>query len=421
MIIDDLIEPARAFEVLRGSGLRVSAAEPTDVRHKADGSALITFRLTLPDARQTWGYVRRCSSTDRAAEIHAKSMGVGVRPSPIEPAIIRLDATSIFYGFPNDTRLRRLRWYTDPRKLKRTLEPLTAPGDHISASRSTVEILRYKPERRVVSRVRLHTARGDRRDLVVRYSIRRQAQLLARIADRLLAYGVITPRPVAQLDRDAVSVVTHVPGPTLETRDGVGLADPSDLAQAITRFHATPAPAGIARSTPVMVLAHARRTLRQLVERTEVIRPLARRLSERLAETTPGDGALEALLHGDLHVGNLLRDPAGRIVFLDLERVATGPREADFGNLLAHSEASDRLGHTTTQIDDAEAVVDAYRSSGPPLDDGSLAWHSAIGLVDQAGRVARNLFPDWPTVAHDLLSGACERLERRKTPRMATP
>lgn len=46
------------------------------------------------------------------------------------------------------------------------------------------------------------------------------------------------------------------------------------------------------------------------------------------------------LLHGDFHVGQLIRDEAGDMWLVDLDDLAIGPPEADLGNFIAHLSSS---------------------------------------------------------------------------------
>ena len=68
-------------------------------------------------------------------------------------------------------------------------------------------------------------------------------------------------------------------------------------------------------------------------------------LGDSLAHLTTGLPEGNTLLHGDFHVGQLIRDGSGEIWIVDLDDLALGPPEADLGNFVAHlatsPEASD--------------------------------------------------------------------------------
>lgn len=48
-----------------------------------------------------------------------------------------------------------------------------------------------------------------------------------------------------------------------------------------------------------------------------------------------------ALLHGDLHVGQFIQEPWGKVWVLDLDDLALGPPEADLANFAAHLSTTD--------------------------------------------------------------------------------
>lgn len=60
---------------------------------------------------------------------------------------------------------------------------------------------------------------------------------------------------------------------------------------------------------------------------------------KRLAEGPVPTG--RALLHGDLHVGQFIREPSGKIWLIDLDDLAIGPPEADIANFAAHLATTD--------------------------------------------------------------------------------
>lgn len=60
-------------------------------------------------------------------------------------------------------------------------------------------------------------------------------------------------------------------------------------------------------------------------------------VSEILSEPVPSGNAT---LHGDLHVGQFIRDGDGKVWVVDLDDLAIGPREADLANFAAHLATS---------------------------------------------------------------------------------
>jgi aminoglycoside phosphotransferase (APT) family kinase protein len=72
------------------------------------------------------------------------------------------------------------------------------------------------------------------------------------------------------------------------------------------------------------------------------------------------------LVHGDLHDGNLLLPPTGRVGFIDLDLLHHGDPARDPGNLAAHvvlRTAEARL-HAALGHERADAFVNAYLAAG---------------------------------------------------------
>ena len=140
---------------LAGAGLPVVSAVPDYVRDKQPESTIVAYRFELDDGSWTRGYAHRCVDSRRVERIHHKAARLRPGTTDLGHGVFRLDPHTVVYGFPTDARLRRLRWYTTPRKLKRSLAPLF---DGIKRG-SSIEVLRYKPERRMVARMTLATRR----------------------------------------------------------------------------------------------------------------------------------------------------------------------------------------------------------------------------------------------------------------------
>ncbi len=174
-----------------------------------------------------------------------------------------------------------------------------------------------------------------------------------------LAPEVVQPIEVADL---TASVWTYVPGnasaPTVE-----------DLGSALRRFHALDSPPfSVATWDPV---EDARRRLVDadglsaedhdyLKARCDYLEPQIAKLNQR---------SERKLIHGDAHVGNLLRDPSGRVVFCDFDATCVGPWQVDlaavavgaarFGNGEAHRRLTDAYGYDITSDRDWTVLREA--------------------------------------------------------------
>lgn len=416
-----LLDEHEATQRLLAAGLVIDRAQPDYLRHKAGETSIVSYLFDTPDGGVGRGYVQWCARADRADEIHRKALTLRPRASDVGVPIARVDAHTVFYGFPNDARLRRLRWYSSPRKLKRSLASLTPGGERVSqrASRSTV--LKYKPERRLVSKVELVTASGNAQQLLLRYATARNAHRLAATANALAGSGVQTPAPIAQLDDGRVSVDAFIEGVELRTWLLTNGPVVDDLADSLRAFHATTPPTATPTRTESDDLANAVSGLDALGRLSLGVSDLTRSVATRLAASEPRRRTA-SLIHGDLHDKNVMVNGRG-VWFIDLERVAVGSPVSDLGRLRAHAISLEvrQPGFSRGALPHAEQVIARYRRASRaaderPIDEAELAWHCAIALVDQALLVTRHVEHNHEHTARVLLEMAIDHLATTSTP-----
>lgn len=423
--LSSLLDQERATEQLSGAGLDLTAAVPDYVRYKPDQPTVIGYRFLGADGSASWGYAVWCPDPSRASAIYDKALSFRPRHSALGPGLIRLDDNTVVYGFPNDARLRRLRWYSQPRKIKRSLHGLLGLVDDISSQRTSAEVLRYKPERRIVVHINLVSRTRVAIPVVLRYTTGRDAPDLARTAEALRNNGVSTPAPLAQIDNGRVGIDEFVEGQQLRSIIDRGLASPAATASAIQQFHQTKPPAGSGRRLVAEDLAQAKRSLAGLAELHPALADPLSTLEQSLCNTAPQEPGPLALIHGDLHPKNVLGDPTGHddtVTFVDLERAAVGQPSSDLGRLLGHAKAlkvRDPDSHATA-TEFAQTVIDHYRV-GVPTSEAELGWYTAIALIDQATLVARHLEGDWRSSSAHLAAAALQELGNISTRRTTSP
>jgi hypothetical protein len=162
-----------------------------------------------------------------------------------------------------------------------------------------------------------------------------------RRATALSAAGVHTP--AARPGRNGREIVfDRIDGPA-----GRGLLDAglTALLQPLTALHRARIE-GLAPYDPFLRI-RPRLPLATLVPAADI-----------LSETVPRGSAT---LHGDLHVGQFLRDGAGKVWIVDLDDLALGPPEADLANFAAHLATSTEGGGIARRADE---VRDAWRRLG---------------------------------------------------------
>lgn len=420
--LEELLDETAATARMNAASIDATAT-PLYVRHKPGETTIVAYRFGLADGTSTHGYAHWCHHPARADQIFAKAKTLRPRPSLISDGLDRLDAHTVLYSFPNDARLRRLRWYGDTRKLRRSLASLVDPDDLISRTDTTTEVLRYKPERRVVTHVSLRSNAGAHKELLVRYTTKPHARELSQFAHHLRAHGISTPKPIAALESGRVSVDEFIKGEQLRETISTGKASSEAVAESVAGFHAVTPPVNISVRTRSEELERSATGLAGLARwRPELAQP-ASNVAQLLRRTMPAQYARPRLLHGDLHSKNLLQTNHG-VSFVDLERVNAGDPAIDLGYFLAHGVARPIRdpGESLEATTFAHCVVDQYRQRSNAVSEPALAWHTAVGLIDQALLVARHLETNWLTTSQHLLGIAGETLSQtRMTTRTLQP
>ncbi len=402
----ELIDAGAAHVLLNDRcGVPVREAAAEYVRHKPEQSTVVAFRFTTTDGATGRAYANWNAETGRADEVYRKAATLRPRDTPWGAGLHRADDHTVVYMFPNDPRLRRMRWYVTPRKLKRTLAAVAGPV----SGRSEVTILRYKPERRVVAKVNLHRRTGETSPLLLRYTTDKDQGRLAGLGRYLHGQGVPTPRPVAQLENGAVTIDEFVPGEQLREIVERGLSP--DLARPLLDLHRVKPP-NLPRRSIAHEVAKAESGLAGLAAWHPQAAGLATDVGRLLRDKAPSDQEPFVLVHGDLHAKNVLIDLAGdaRPCFVDLERAAIGPAAIDLGCYLAHARAMSvrQPSFAGAALAHADLTVESYRRRSSLQ---GLGWHVGIGLIDQALLVARHLEPDWEQNSLALLQLAQSAVE----------
>ena len=403
-LIDD---DAAKFLLNEGCGVPAVEAQAVYVRHKPNQSTVVALQFSTSHGEIGRAYAHWIAESWRADQVHAKALSLRPRSTPWGAGVHRADDHTVVYMFPNDPRLRRMRWYLTPRKLKRSMSTVAGPA----SSKSEVTILRYKPERRVVAKIDLHLRTGQVTPVLLRYTTDRSQNWLAQLGTHLRERGVRTPQPLAQLEGGAVTIDEFIAGEQLREIIERGLSP--DIADALLRLHRIDPP-NIPRRSVAAELAKAQSGLAGLAAWHPAAAALTHEVASGLSRCAPRDSGPDVLVHGDLHSKNVLIDLASEPTpwFVDLERAAIGPAAIDLGCYRAHGLAMGvrQPRFAVTALAHAEATIESYRRHSPLP---GLEWHVAIGLVDQALLVARHLEPKWERTSLDLLDLARAAVSRK--------
>ncbi|MBW3649604.1 MAG: aminoglycoside phosphotransferase family protein [Actinobacteria bacterium] len=415
-----LLSPVPARSLLVDAGIDVTAVDPGYLRLKPETGALVG--LTIEGRGSQGEHVRlpayvRTTTGERAAALAAK-WGRAKGPTPLGPAVRLLPGgQSVLFLFPADARLRELSWVMKMPKLKRRLGGLDAlgpPGFVVSGRRSSLELLRYKPERRIVARANLRLSGSDgwrlRRAVILRYFSDKRGVALAGAADRVRSssLGPLVPKPLGTLFEGRLFFEEEVSGVELATAVLNGGAEAEPVAQALARLHESCLSFGPARP-PGALLVSAARGLHNIALLAPGLRPQVDEVVARLSERN--HAATTVPVHGDLHLHQVVVTGAGPVL-VDLERVADDDPLLDLGGLVAHLRVlalRHQLGAILRPFE--EELVETYLRLARPAVDGDLGFAVSCGLLQQALLAARCVEREWPRLAEAALELADSALD----------
>lgn len=396
---------------LRTDGLHVPLV-PDYVRWKEQDGSIVGWRAA-DDGSDGCYVTLRTARPDRLAD-EAEKIGHrmdeekdGMRLCAVVP-----EHDLLLLAFPLDRQLSDLRRLVRLGKVRALMEEhcsdLLPPGHRISRSRSSMRLVRYKPERRAVIRWDLGSVdegggSGGNRTVWIRIvaDSMPHRQMVVDAANE----GCVAVPPVLAHPHDRLWVEGHLQGSPWV----VGAVDAiPEVAGVLARLHHCRIPAGS--------VAHGTVAEMDLVlEAVEVHRRLgmdqgllASGVADQLARTMPSNGRA-VLVHGDFHCGQVLVN--GSVALCDLDRSGPGSAVADLASLHAHAF----LEGGPNGANFASRFVEACVAEGVQVVPRALSWWIAAALVRSGLVPFRRLRPDWREQAVRIL-GEASRIAHGGTP-----
>jgi Phosphotransferase enzyme family len=363
------------------------------IKYQPGKNCLVVYRLSAPA-----GETRVACRTYEAGGSHsrfAKARRVATEALTGTRVIHLADLDSVGWVFPHDRKLDHLARLMDLSRLEREVIPSLAQA--IAPGRSTGyevahSLVHYVPEH--TASVRLTLRWGE-----ARAEVYGKTYYDATGASTWHHMQQIYPLLGGQMEVQIARALRYesatrtlwqaaVPGGCLPPANDLAISTLQHLGQALARFHMLPldlpntsfSDLDTRIELAVRQISHALpRCAQQL---TDLGRALSRLLPDSFAETPL------ALLHGDLHPGNIL--VAGPAYYLiDLDNLTRGPAVLDLGSWVASELYRALLDHrgTRTVIDAAEHLLDAYCSTrGCAISPRALWIATAYALVSERAR-----------------------------------
>lgn len=396
-----LLEPDSLLTALRAAWPEHTLSDPqlTYLRYKPGTNCLAAYALLVDGARTfVHATAHRPDEPEKLFNARKKFRG----ESPLEPLV--LPQSIAVRTFPTDRKLPGLKRLNDAAARRKLLQEVLP--EHPELWGAGLEILRYKPERRLVAR--LHAPDGSRALLKLYHAGDFER---ARAGAEAFSRGTVPSAPLLGLHQGHhVLIWRWLDASACDALLAIQPALAEDIGRALATLHAQP----VAELNPV-ARGEEGRPLRAAAEHVAYLLPeLAPRVL-RLVATLGGQlraaPVVRYAVHGDFSADQVLWTPEGAAI-IDFDAAALGDPAWDLGTFAAQLERGVIRGDLTAEVVAAvrgalESGYSAQRSSLPPR----VALYTAAGLLRLAPHAFRTRQPGWPEETLALLERAEELLE----------
>lgn len=375
---------------LAPADVAVQAVELVHARWKPGVALVGLYRVELQRSGWRWvGFKRHVGGKGAriAAEFQPEARAAE-QAAPLRASAPLPSGDGHLWTFPADRELRGAQRAFDLTRFARRFDASrVAAGWTLRKRASRLDVLRYKPERRVVARLDARLRGADDSRAAAVYGLRLlPAPLAAGVVEarrRLEASLRGEPELVPQLldfdERDGLLVEQWLVGSGHAPNE---FTHASEAGRALARLHGAPLDGGVATASPPD--ANAPSGL-DVLQRIPGAAARAQRVLSRSAG--PAGSARHTFVHGDLHPDQVLSTVEGPRL-LDLDTLHTGHPEADLASWIA-----DQLVESPTMTYTAAAsdLIRAYVADGGRLDGQRLGAEVAAALTARASAALRRL------------------------------
>ena len=390
--------------------VRVAGCLPIYVRYQPGKACRVLYQVTFQELETGAETLELAHAAmlrgDRAERLWSKGepQRLAERAAALDPEPPRTRAAhvpalrAIVQLYPVDVELPGLVEAASPAAMRRRLSALLPDGRELREVEP--ELVRYKPRRRAVLRLRLDG--GERDAVYAKVRADERGELIQRSAEALVGAGVPLPDPLGYLPDLRLMLAAEAPGTRLKELRGSArfAAAMEPVAEVLTRLHAARLP-----ELPAPRLEDEVADLRAAAGTVVALLPSSGARVERLAERLIADlaavGGPSGTIHGSFHDDQVLVSAAG-LTLVDLDSVQRGPLLADVGHFLSYLSADGAE-------DAREEFLAAYArgaATGP-----AVLLFEAASLLRWSTAPFRELEPDWPAAVERRVALAAARLD----------
>ena len=383
-------------------GLRLKATSVQYLRYKPGTSVVATVRVRT-DVGSSLGYVRAWSRDRGAPEPVVLGATRPTRQARAWTPLVDDEAMVAVAPAGADLRLRGVpKVLLESRSWLRRLDVTGSDGPGDLSAAVSVRELRYKPGRRWVARVDV-----DGSPWAVAKAVRRPALHHAVGALRQASDAGARVAPLVAVDRrNEVFVSRWVAGVPLEPVT----AGPSlpDVGAALASLHRTPVPLAWPAADPVTTGLDALRAVRTVLPAAA---PEAQRCLGLALAALADPPSRRVLVHGDLNAEQVVLGPSGPVL-IDLDRAQVDEPLADVASWVAHARGAMPSLDAPSARDQAERLLDGYRSAGgDPGDVSRLPALVALALLQRSVEPFRYRRVGWPELVRQRVRAALREVE----------
>lgn len=400
-----LLDKAQLLDLLRRlPGLeRASEALVDYLRYKPGVSCTAGVRIHFPDAAPLRLQLRALTA-ERYAQAVARPKWQAEIAAGKPDAACMVDAAGIVVlRLRHDRSIKVLRRLGDPAALAGLVSRLGIRSDDAAkeGASPTLEILRYKPERRLVAAASI----AGRPVAVLRASPKERFD--AMLSNAVLAAAVGGPRLMGVWSERQIFACAWTAGRSLCPEDGT-------MPAAATLRGVGAVLAGIHRSDLVAAQqrqrSDEREAVMQAVSALSVLYPphfqSARELAERACAALSAMPLSPSFIHGDFSIDQVI-DDGDRLTVIDWDRACQGDPAADLASLCARLDLQVIEGWLTQEAanDAIAACLAGYGEAAGAL-PAALPWQRVIELLKLLAEPFRKRSADWPQQIERMIDRA---------------
>lgn len=402
-----LLDPDALMEELRAHLPHADLGRATAhyLRYKPFTNCLVAYRLSTPAGEhEVYAKAHPLSASKKIEKARTRASV----PEALGIGRMALDNFAVVVAaFPNDDKLRILRTWHDADRRRRLLHRVVR-GSRITHAGS--QVLRYKPERRIVARIE----DIDGRLMVLRGSLPADFAQSAAGAASFESRGPLKiARCLGVSPRDSAVALEWLPGRELAgviADDDVRSSTMATVGSALAELHAQRV-----EGLPTNTLDEESRQLAAVADSVAFLCPeIADRVqtlrSRILANLSPSQ---LRPIHGDFHARQVVLS-GGAAGFIDFDEAAIGDPAIDIATFLAHLERdalAGRLSRGRLEMC-VDGLMEGYRTVSSTLPLGGLPARIAGGLLLLAPHPFRDREPRWKENTASIVSRALEILDR---------